>query len=301
MRIIITGGSGFIGRYLVKDLKNFHRLHLFGRQQELSHQNQNNVSYHQTDYSLNSLENLFQTINPDAVIHLAALRYSSELNHTEYLANLSISLNLFETCHKFDVQNIVNISTISVYSELDEIPWKENSETHPSNGYGLSKKWVEVAADYFCTKGLQIKSLRLAQLIGLGERDGYVLQTFLNNAINNKPQHVYGNNIGRRQYIYIKDVLTAINHALNLSSIHGIFNIGMKNNYTFLEVAETINDVFENSSKIKKLEDKSADEKIYLMDISKAENILEWYPSYNLYETYVDIKNNELIPPDSKG
>lgn len=290
MKIVITGGRGFIGNYVVGHFKNKHDLYILGRDNSSSNQFDPGISYYKTDYSFRSLDNIFKIIEPDSVIHLAALRPSENLNIYEYLLNLEISTVLFEVCLKHQVCNIINISSKSVYSHKDRIPWKEDTDTNPANGYGLSKKLVENSAEFFNFKGLNVKTLRIAQVIGYGERQGYVLHTFLSNAINHKPLYVYGKGRGRRHYIYVKDVVTAIEKSLNNSNAAGIFNIGMEKNYSFLQLAKTINKVFQNRAGIKLIEDQPADERVRLMSITKAEKELNWKPSFDLEDAFFNIK-----------
>lgn len=292
MKLIITGGSGFIGTYVVQELKEHHNLHVIGRDNENPFPNRKNVSYWQTDYSLPSLDEIFGEIKPDAVIHLAAKRPEGRDLFSDFIENITISTKLFEVCLNRGVQNIVNISSQSVYSGSDEIPWSEDIEPTPASGYGFSKKCVEQVADFFNRKGLFIKTLRVAQVIGLGEREGYVLQTFLKNSLNQEALTVYGTGRGKRHYIYVKDVVTAIKKALNQPEMKEIFNIGMERNHSFNELAKTINDVFENKAGIEHLEDKPAAEQENIMSIEKAKSILNWEPKYNLEDAFQDVKRN---------
>lgn len=292
MKLIITGGSGFIGTYVVQELKEHYNLHVIGRDKENPFPNRKNVSYWQSDYSLLSLEKIFSENEPDAVIHLAAKRPDGKDNFSDFIENISTSARIFEVCLNHCVQNIVNISTQSVYSATDIIPWSEDFEPTPASGYGFSKKCVEQAADFFNRKGLFIKTLRVAQVIGLSEREGYVLQTFLKNSLNQEPLTVYGTGMGKRHYIYVKDVVAAIKKALDQPEMKGVFNIGMKKNHSFNELAETINDVFENKAGIDHLEDKPAAEQENIMSIKKAKYILNWEPRYSLEDAFRDVKRN---------
>ncbi|HNV80459.1 MAG TPA: NAD(P)-dependent oxidoreductase [Tenuifilaceae bacterium] len=302
MRILITGGSGFIGKYLVDALASTYELFVLGRKKNCQYivtKENRSVPYITTDYGKASLEQIFERIKPEAVVHLAAQRLEKEKKTADYISNILISIELFKTCLKFNVVNIVNISTISAYSFFNQIPWVEDLVTIPSNEYGLSKKMVEDAALYFNSKGLKIKILRLAQTIGLGEREGYVLQTYLSNALKGKHQVVFGKGEGKRHYIYIKDVIDAIEKCIFQSDKMGIFNIGMIENYSFLQLCTTINHVFMNEAGIEQVKEFVADENVYLMDISKAQRELNWFPRFNLRETYLDIKS-DISRVDSK-
>ena len=211
--------------------------------------------------------------------------------------NLYSFANVIEVCLTNNITNIVDIYTIGIYSSQNMLPWNEIEYVFPSNYYNLSKFLIEKQSEFFISKGLKIKTLRLAQVIGLGEREGYALQVYLNNAIKGLPIKVMDNSIGKRQYVYVKDVVNAIIAALENQNLSGIFNIGMCKNYSFDELANVINKTFGGKSEI--IYDKTAksDDNIYMMDITKAKNELNWSPKYDLVDAYNDIK--ELIEGSS--
>jgi len=296
MKILITGGSGFIGSYIIDHLHPKHDLYVIGRSQEKKCAESikgKKVPYYTTDYSESSIDEIFKKLKPEAVIHLAAQKpLSQKVLATDYIDNLYVSLTLFETCLKYKVSNIVNFSSRSVYSVDNSIPWKEDIKPIATNEYGLSKLWVDDAVRYYNTKGLKVKSLRIAQVIGIGERSGFVLQSYLKNALEGKSLKVYGKNLGKRQYIYSKDIALAVDKAINRPEKSGIFNIGMTDNYSFYELAQVINEVFNNKAGIEHLENMQADENQYLMCTKKAQKELNWQPEFDLYKTYLDIKKD---------
>lgn len=295
MRILITGGSGFTGKYVIDALGRNNEILVVGRNQHIQFIRINNykeLPYYQTDYSVDSLETIFSIFKPTAVVHLAAQRpLHKNVTINNYIDNLTNSIAIFETCLKFEIINIVFASSKSVYSKQNPLPWSESMLPIAFNNYGLSKLWIEDAASFYNSKGLRIKTLRLAQVIGLGEREGFVLQTYLSNAIARKPLNVYGNNVGKRQYIYVKDMVQAVKKAIYNAALYGVFNIGMRDGFSFLQLANTINKVFENPAGIIHSKNKEADENIYLMDVSKAQKELHWQPNYCLEEAYEDIKH----------
>ena len=296
MKILITGGSGFIGSYIIDRLFLKNEIFVIGRNKELQSVtsiNGRKVPYIFTDYSTVSLNKVFEIIKPEVVIHMAAqkpLKEKTSVN--DYTVNLIVSIALIEMCIKHEVTNIINISSRSVYSIANSIPWREKTIPIPSNQYGLSKLWIDQAAQYYNTKDLKIKTLRIPQVIGLGEKNGFVLQSYLKNACEGNPLKVYGKNIGRRQYIYVKDIASAVESAISQPEIPGIFNIGMAENYSFYELATTINEVFGNKSEIELYENTPADENQYLMSIDKARSELDWEPKFDLLGTYSDIKKD---------
>lgn len=296
MRIIVTGGSGFIGKYLITKLIIDHEVFILGQKRDLNWfkpDPDTSIPYCFSDYTSSDLNKLFDKIEPEAVVHLAALRISPhKFSIEEYLQNIIISGNLFEVCFNYGISNIVNTSSLSVYSYRVPIPWTENDPTAPDNYYGLSKVCIEETATLFCHKGLNIKTLRIGQVIGFGERENYVLDIYLKNAINKIPLKVYGSDVGRRHYVYVQDVVRAVELCLIKPELKGIFNIGMQHNYSFYEVASTINKVFQNPAGIIRLPDQKSDEHIYYMSIEKAKEVLKWEPLYDLESSYADMKKH---------
>lgn len=290
MKIVITGGSGFIGKHVIEDLKNNNNLYVLSRKESLPQHRNQGVQYLKTNYTPKSLDQLLSNIKPNAIIHLAALRHSSGIYANDYLSNHTISTALFDACLKQGVNKIINISSQSVYSESDPLPWKESRISSPANMYGLSKSFTDQTAEFFNQKGLKVITLRLAQVIGIGERKGYILQTFITKAYHKKPLQVFGQCKGKRHYIYINDVISAIKSSLEHSELSGLFNIGMDTNYSFCTLAKTINKVFGNKAGIERYPEKEADEKVYLMSISKSKKLLGWKPDYDLEKSIADIK-----------
>lgn len=296
MKILITGGSGFIGSYIIDRLFCKNEIFIIGRNKELqfvTSMNRRKVPYIFTDYSIDSLNSVFEIIKPEVVIHMAAQKPLKEKTSVkDYTVNLIVSISLMEICIKHGVTNIINISSRSVYSTANSLPWSEDIIPIPSNHYGLSKLWIDQAVEYYNNKGFKIKTLRIAQVIGLGDSNDFVLHSYLQSASKGKPLRVYGRSMGRRQYIYVKDVAFAVESAISQPEVSGIFNIGMFHNYSFFELATTINEVFENKAGIESLENMPADENQYLMSIDKVRRELNWEPRFNLFETYSDLKQD---------
>ena len=290
MRIIITGGSGFIGKWFVRGFADEHELIVLGRNREtlIPGVKDSDCTYLQTDYSTAHLCELLQ--GSDAVVHLAAKRTGAE-DLESYWPNMALSYNLFDSCLKTGIKNVVALSTISVYSPANPLPWSEDQKVSPLTLYGISKVTMENLAEYYNqVHNLNIKCLRVAQVLGLYERSGFMLNTFIEKACRQEKLKVYGKGEGRREYIYVKDVAGAINKALDDHVPAGIFNIGTGVNISHLELGNLVNDVFDNKGNLSLVPGMEEDKSVYLMDISKAENIMGWIPKWSLVEGLTDIK-----------
>ena len=281
MKIGIIGGAGFIGGELVKHIENNgHEAVVIERDLDV--------------FSLNGREKAKEILSLcDAMAFLAAKRPDICFTMEEYIFNLTLAEEYFRISAEAGIDNIVTVSSRSVYSGMGT-PWKEETFSTPLSLYGASKQAVDsIALLYNRQYGLKIKSLRIAQVIGMGERKGYLINTLIDNAIAGRKQTIFGKGIGKRQYIYIKDVCDAILHSLIFkASVEGIFNISMSNNISIIELAEIINEVFGNGSGIELKEDRPEDTAEYLMDVSKTERVLCWKPSYDLRRAFADIRES---------
>lgn len=290
MRIAITGATGFIGKWLLKTIPDDFDCILLGRKTYKDYLTigKRKFEYVKTDFSFEDLTSKLKGL--DGVIHLAATRVGKD-EFSSYIPNITVSENIFKSCIENDIKNIVCISSISVYSNSNVIPWDENQRVSPVSFYGISKVAMENLADYYNRKkSMKIKSLRVAQVVGYGERPGYMLMTFINNAFEGKTLNVFGEGAGKREYIYIKDVVDAILCAIKKSELDGVFNIGTGVNVSHNELAQTINSVFNNEVNIKYIKDIVEDKSIFLMDNSLAEEKLNWKAKWSLKEGIEDIK-----------
>lgn len=281
MKIAIVGGNGFIGKEFIRYAsERGHKTVVIG----------SSVDAFSDSGKRQILELLSES---DAVVFLAAKRPTADFSMEEYYYNIRLAGAYFEYIRKSGVKNAVITSSISVYSSLG-LPWKEKEWDCPLSLYGASKQAIDgLALCYNDLYGMKIKSLRLAQVIGTGERKGFLLNTLIDNAIMGKKQAVYGAGAGRRQYIYVKDVCDALLHSITDEADNaGVFNIALDYNVSIIELAELINEVFENRAGIEIFPDKPEDTKQYLMDVTKAEKELHWQPKYDLRQAFTEIKEN---------
>lgn len=291
MKIAVTGATGFVGKYLTKVL-SLEEIYLFDSTLERLTKTFPAVKRKrliETDYSIESLKPSLQNI--DAVIHLAAIRYTKDRTRLfDYEDNIRISENLLKVCSQLNISNFVFASTRSIYSDkFNKIPFLENENVFPQNLYALSKLIVEKLG--FMYKSISFKALRFAQIVGWGEREGYMLATFLSRALKKEDLTVFGEGKGERDYLYAKDAANAIITAMRKPKTKGVFNIGLGKGTSHREFAETINKVFADG-KAKILFDKSQseDSSVVCMSVAKAKEVLGWQPAYSLEEAFQDMK-----------
>lgn len=281
MKIAVVGGNGFIGKEFTEYASvRGHQAVVIGSSEDAF-----------SDFGGRQISEMLSEC--DAVVFLAAKRPTEDFSLEEYNYNIRLAGAYFEYIRKSGIKNVVITSSRNVYSSL-ELPWKEKVFDCPLSLYGASKLAIDgLALHYNDLYGMKIKSLRLAQVIGRGERKGFLLNTLIDNAITGRKQTVYGTGAGRRQYIYVKDVCDALLHSITDEADNaGVFNIGLDYNVSIIELAELINEVFGNKAGIEVMRDKPEDTKQYLMDVTKAEQELHWKPKYDLRRAFTEIKEN---------
>lgn len=285
MKIAVTGGLGFLGDELVKLLlEKKHQVVVLTRKYTSSPKP---VEIRTTDYTIEALSDCFKDI--EAVVHLASVRGAGG-GISDFLINEVLAENIFRAAYQNNINNIVQASTISVYSDCSKIPWNESQVIVPKTFYGISKLACEhIGAIYNRKYGMSIKSLRIAQILGEGERKGFMMNTFIDRAFNKEQLVVNGKSIAKREFVYVKDVANAINCALNNPRISGVFNIGSNEAYTNLEIATIINNIFHNENNL--IYNDNSDEGIEssLMTSHYAETVLGYKPNWSLHTALKDI------------
>ena len=297
MKVAVTGGTGFLGKYVCDALRNS------GFTPIILTRNRGNRSadfeFRETNYTKNNLVNQLRDV--EAVVHLAAKRGSQGLI-AEFHDSEIITQNLYEACLENGIQNIVYASSISVYSNVNTLPWSETELPLPNLMYGISKLTCEhIGNIYTRNKGLSVKNLRFAHLYGFNEKNNYMINLFMRQAFNKKTLILNTQSFAKREFLYAKDAAKAVVCALNKKEISGTFNIGSGEALTNYEVAAHINNVFENHGNIL-IKNPEAKENIQpsYMDSSKALEMLGFTPSYSfseaLDEIYQLMKGLEHVP-----
>ncbi|MGX7025488.1 NAD-dependent epimerase/dehydratase family protein [Vagococcus hydrophili] len=295
MRVAISGGSGFIGQYLCKELLNCGMEPVILSRRENKYKNIETIK---TDYTYSDL--IYKLKNIDSFVHLASKR-GNQGRIEEFHSNEVMTQTIFEVCKELKIDNIVNASTISVYSKQDELPWNECSTVDPELMYGVSKFSNECIANIYSKKhGMNIKNLRIAHVFGFNEKNNYMINKFMRLAYNKKQLLLNTPSISKREFIYVKDVARAIQKALLLES-SGTYNIGSSIRLTNEEVANKINSVFKNENEVSVL-NKEGSEGISAsyMDNSKAIETLMYSSEYSfedaLKEIFTEMKELPNVP-----
>lgn len=292
MKIGVTGGTGFIGQYLLKQKQRENDFYIVmtSRQDVQEYYQSDNIEYICCEYEKEDVFDIFKEC--DAIVHLGAQRpVGKNKNRMEdYWESILFTERLFEFAYNNSILNIVNISSGSVYDQTLNLPYKEEFASCPQNCYGITKLCCEKLAHmYNRNYGMHIKSLRLGRVFGVGERKEFMPAVFLERCINNEVLTVKGNENSTKDYLYVKDAVNAIIKAYEHVNACGVYNISAGIETSNLELADMYCKVFSNPSGycVEHLE--GVRETRILMDISRAKAELGFEVEFTIESALIDM------------
>jgi UDP-glucose 4-epimerase len=292
-RIFVTGGAGFIGFHLCKNLSNLtSNLTIYDN---LSSGKVENIKHlpkvHFVKADILNLKKLYSQEKADVIYHLAAqvvVPYSMENPIEDFETNARGTLNVLEKARKDDAR-VVFTSSAAVYGNTTKLPTPENYGFNPASCYGLSK----VVGEQYCNMyskqyGLDITILRFANVYG--SRCHGVIQDFLDKISRNPEKlEIIGTGLQSRDFVHVSDVVEALTLAATSEVAVGeTFNIGFGKTTKIIDLAKII-------LKILGLSDKTiitttnipwqGDISTIWFDISKVKKDLKWRPKISLEGT----------------
>jgi len=274
-KILIFGGSGFIGKHLISKMNKKYDFLSLSRNLE----DNSLCSKIGNILEPESYESFLE--NTETIINLVGQVESNLDQFTS--SNLTGSLNLLNSAVKYNIKNVILISTINVYGENNNSPSKETDTLSPISNYGIIKMMNEKLYEHFSKiHDINVTILRLSGVYGPGKIKGFFPQMI--NAINDESiilePYNYGNQL--RDFIYIDDVIDGILKSISHnSSGFDIFNISSGNRYSIKEII-SITEKLSNSHIGVEYSSKKFDEKCLWADNSKAKLILNFDPKISL-------------------
>lgn len=296
MKVLVTGGFGFIGSHIVDILiRNQYEVAVYDNLSTGSMKNVHSkvIAFIGNIEDKGALERAMQTFRPDYVVHEAAqvsVQNSILDISNDALINIIGTINLIKVSQKYAVKKIVFASSAAVYGNPNVLPISVSHPARPLSPYGTSKKTAEdyllLAKELF---NLDYVILRYSNVYGPRQTpsgEGGVVSIFTNHIINNEQPIIYGDGLQTRDFIYVEDVASANLQALRFDG-SGIFNISLTTSSSINQLYSLIQSISQrNLSPIYK-SPKSGDIKESSLCNKVSIQKLDWQPKYSLLEGLV--------------
>jgi UDP-glucuronate decarboxylase len=307
MRVLITGGYGFIGSFVGEMFAaEGHEVHIIDN---LSTGTRENVNFSHTFYHISVedplCEEIFTRFKFDVVIHLAAqvnVAVSMDDPYIDSKYNVLGLSNMLSLAKKYGAGKVVFASSAAVYGLNEEIPLSEGSHCDPVSPYGLNK-WI---GEMYCQKwtelfGLDTLCFRFSNVYGprqgtIGE--GGVVSIFIQRVAQEKELFVYGDGEQTRDFIFVQDVAEAIYRGVE-KNLSGVYNLSTNTGVSVNQLVEALSNMTE-VKKVNYQEERKGDIKHSRLDNAKVKKDLDWAPFHSyedgLAKTYQWFKVNKQKP-----
>ena len=288
MKVVVTGGSGFVGSHLIPELSGRHDVfNLDIKPPTVGHAN-----YLQADITdQKSLKNLFKGPlgDTDAIVHLAALsrERESNLNPQVYFdVNISGTMNILNACINSNCRKFILASSYLVYGDSDQkLPRSEKSPIQPKSIYAITKATGEMLCNNVHLENrLEIVCFRKSVIFGEGDQSKRVVELYLSRARQGENLDVLGNKT--LDFVFVKDVVRAYIRALE-NPVQGTFNIGSGSGTALRDLASWVKSATNSQALVVDRPPGPTDVEFYVADITRMSRELDVLPTKDV-KTFVE-------------
>ncbi len=300
MKILVTGGAGFIGSHLIEKLleegneiicvDNLNDYYDPVLKQNRLKKFEDKIIFEKIDISdYSQLAAVFKKHSFEKIAHLAAqagVRYS--ISHPEVYnqSNYIGTANILELAYKNNVKDIVFASTSSVYGESKDMPFQEtNSADRPMSIYAATKRAGELlAASYSHLHGLNVTCLRFFTVYGPFGRPDMALFKFTDAILKNVPIDIYNNGDMKRDFTYVSDIVDGFVTALKNPFRYEIINLGHGKPVELMDFVKILEVKLDKRAQINFMPIQSGDVPETYADNTKARKLLGFNPKISVPE-----------------
>lgn len=293
MKILVTGGAGFIGSHIVDQLIEQDEEVIVIDNLSTGNQDQLHPKAKFYQAELTDADGLIEILSrekPEVVIHQAAqTRVQTSVDDPVFDADTNIlgTIHLLEACHQTNVRKLVFASSAAVYGDPTYLPIDESHPIRPLSGYGIGKHTAEQYLHvYKNLYGLEYTILRYANVYGPRQDprgEGGVISVFLNRLIQERELTIFGDGQQTRDYVFVEDIARA-----NIAAItHGegqVMNVGTGHSTSLNQLVELMAEITGKAVKKEYQPARSGDIKDSAFHYTKAKEMLVWEPKVALKE-----------------
>ena len=279
-KLLVTGHTGFIGKNLVKSLSE--KYELFGVSLNKSTQKINQIKKNINKLKIEDLPK-----NISSIIHLAALTdvdFCQKNPVKCFQSNVYGTQNMLEIARKINA-NFIYLSTNHVYGPPKKLPIREDHPKNPTSIYATSKLLSEIICQtYSQNYGINVSIIRLFSVYGQNSAKHLVTTKIISQILNNSSIKL-GNLFPKRDFIYIDDVISAIELILTKTVSYNEFNVGTGKSHSILELCKILKKISGSKIPIMSIKSKSRAEEIKnIYANSNKLKKLGWTPHYKIEE-----------------
>ena len=293
MKILVTGGAGFIASHIVdKLIQNQHEVIIIDNLSTGKTENINPKAkfYKEDIVNNNKIKEIFKAELPEILIHHAAqidVQKSIKNPSEDALINIIGTINLLECCRDYGVRKIIYASSAAEYGETNELPITANHPANPVSFYGISKHtpthYIQVFSHLY---NLKYTILRYANVYGIRQDpkgEGGVISIFIDKYLKSETPVIYGDGEQTRDFIYVNDVAEA-NVAAIEKGDNGVFNVSLNKTVSINELIRIFSRVSGKEINPIYQEERKGDIKHSRLDNQITINELRWNPIYEIEE-----------------
>lgn len=296
MKVLVTGGAGFIGSHLVQQLlADGHEVTVLD---DLSagvreHLPASGFTFWKQDIRDEDIVQQIVSEEFDAIVHLAAqTMVDASIRDPRFDADENVMglLNVLEAARLSGVQRVLLASTAAAYGDVHEssLPVREDEALHPMSFYGLTKVIGEHYLDlYHQLYGLDYVVLRFANVYGERQGDsgeGGVLSIFAKRIAQGQDITIFGDGLQTRDFVYAGDIAAGLRRALVTEQVNTVYNLSTQTETSLDELVGILKDVSGRELQVKHGPVREGDIYRSMLCNEKAVKVLGWQPSVSLAE-----------------
>ena len=258
MSLLITGGTGYIGKKLVQQLRK---------------KNSNVYSIGIEDLNLLNYGDTLNFLKENNIKKIIHLGWSMNNGNSAIYDNIEAMSNLIKSCEEIQIEKFIFASTNNVYgTKIKNVPFSEEDRLSPdiNNKYGISKYIGEKLAMYTLEKKCCI--IRIADVYGPGQNHGNLIKAIISNVENKENIKLYGKGERERDYIYIDDVIRGIEFIYE-NNLSGIYNLGTGEGTSVKKIVDIVLNLCQNRIGLDYIEAENEDTSKVVLNVEKLKKL----------------------------